>query len=146
MVFALIGALIVTLTLLPVLCAWLMRGGVRERRNPAFGVIRSPTPRASISASAAARPHLVAALALATSLLLAPFIGGEFMPQLDEGALWVRATMPYTISFDESAKITPQIRDVLKVFPTSPRSPRNSAGPTTEPIPRASSTSSSTLG
>ena len=39
------------------------------------------------------------------------------MPQLDEGALWVRATMPYTISYDESAKITPQIRAVLKSFP-----------------------------
>ncbi len=30
-------------------------------------------------------------------------LGAEFMPKLDEGALWVRATMPYTISFDESA-------------------------------------------
>jgi cobalt-zinc-cadmium resistance protein CzcA len=51
------------------------------------------------------------------SLLLIPFIGGEFMPHLDEGALWVRATMPYTISFDESAKITPRIRNVLRSFP-----------------------------
>jgi len=39
------------------------------------------------------------------------------MPHLDEGALWVRATMPYTISYDESAKITPRIRDILKSFP-----------------------------
>ena len=39
------------------------------------------------------------------------------MPHLDEGALWVRATMPYTISFDESAKITPKIRDILTSFP-----------------------------
>ena len=54
---------------------------------------------------------------LAGSLLLLPFIGGEFMPHLDEGALWVRATMPYTISFDESAKITPRIRDILRSFP-----------------------------
>jgi cobalt-zinc-cadmium resistance protein CzcA len=54
---------------------------------------------------------------LAGSLLLVPHIGAEFMPQLDEGALWVRATMPYTISFDESAKVTPQIRDVLRSFP-----------------------------
>ena len=37
-----------------------------------------------------------------------PFIGAEFMPHLDEGALWVRATMPYTISFEESSKIAPQ--------------------------------------
>ena len=39
------------------------------------------------------------------------------MPQLDEGALWVRATMPYTISFDESAKITPKVREILHSFP-----------------------------
>ena len=39
------------------------------------------------------------------------------MPQLDEGALWVRATMPYTISYDESARITPKIRDILQSFP-----------------------------
>ncbi len=39
------------------------------------------------------------------------------MPHLDEGAIWVRATMPYTISFEESAKIVPQIRAILKSFP-----------------------------
>src|SRR5581483_3871782 len=38
-------------------------------------------------------------------------------PHLDEGALWVRATMPYTISFEESAKIAPQIRDILMSYP-----------------------------
>ena len=44
-------------------------------------------------------------------------IGAEFMPTLDEGALWVRATMPYTISFQEAAQISPQIRQVLHSFP-----------------------------
>ena len=39
------------------------------------------------------------------------------MPKLDEGALWVRATMPYTISFDESSRIVPEIRAVLHSFP-----------------------------
>src|SRR5690349_7990633 len=39
------------------------------------------------------------------------------MPKLDEGALWVRATMPYTISFDEAAKIAPRVRQVLHSFP-----------------------------
>ncbi|MGH9420338.1 MAG: efflux RND transporter permease subunit, partial [Thermoanaerobaculia bacterium] len=39
------------------------------------------------------------------------------MPKLDEGALWVRATMPYTISFEESSKIVPQVRAILKSFP-----------------------------
>ena len=39
------------------------------------------------------------------------------MPHLDEGALWVRATMPYTISFEEAAKIAPQIREILMSYP-----------------------------
>jgi heavy metal efflux system protein len=39
------------------------------------------------------------------------------MPHLDEGALWVRATMPYTISFEESKKIAPQVREILRSFP-----------------------------
>ncbi len=53
----------------------------------------------------------------AASLLLVPFIGAEFMPHLDEGALWIRATMPYTISFEESSKISPQVRAILRSFP-----------------------------
>ena len=118
MVFALIGSLIVTLTLLPVLCAWFMRNGIRERRNAAFEAIKSAYttgldfclayPRATTFASA---------ILLAASLLLVPRIGAEFMPHLDEGALWVRATMPYTISYDEAARITPKVRDILKSFP-----------------------------
>jgi cobalt-zinc-cadmium resistance protein CzcA len=118
MIFALIGSLIVTLTLLPVLCSWLMRSGVRERHNVVFERIRGgyvrgldrslARPRATIAASA---------LLLFVSLLIFADVGAEFMPHLDEGALWVRATMPYTISFDESAKIVPQIRSIIASFP-----------------------------
>ena len=118
MIFALVGALLVTLILLPVLCSWFMRRGVRERRNAAFEAIKSlyvkgldfclARPWATMFASA---------VLLAGSLSLVPTIGAEFMPQLDEGALWVRATMPYTISFDESARIAPQIRAILRSFP-----------------------------
>jgi len=66
------------------------------------------------------RPKLTifgAAVIFGLTLLLVPFIGGEFMPHLDEGALWVRATMPYTISFDEAAKFAPEIRDILMSYP-----------------------------
>jgi cobalt-zinc-cadmium resistance protein CzcA len=118
MVFALVGSLIVTLTLLPVLCAWFMRNGVRERRNAAFEFIKNAYTRGLDACLE--RPWattLASAALLAVSLLLIPRIGAEFMPQLDEGALWVRATMPYTISFDESAKIAPQVRDILRSFP-----------------------------
>jgi cobalt-zinc-cadmium resistance protein CzcA len=118
MVFALVGSLIVTLTLLPVLCAWFMRDGVRERRNAVFEAVKSwYAARLDYCLRHPRGTTLASCLLLAASLLLIPFIGGEFMPHLDEGALWVRATMPYTISFDESAKITPRIRDILKAFP-----------------------------
>jgi cobalt-zinc-cadmium resistance protein CzcA len=118
MIFALVGSLVVTLTLLPVLCGWFMRNGVRERRNAAFESIKAlygkgldaclSRPKATIAGSA---------ILLVLSLLLVPRIGSEFMPKLDEGALWVRATMPYTISFDESAKIAPKVRGILRSFP-----------------------------
>ncbi len=118
MIYALIGSLIVTLTLLPVLCALLMRRGVRERRNRIFEHVRSGYARWLDRSLAKPWPTtIIPAVLLGLSLLLVPAIGAEFMPHLDEGALWVRATMPYTISYDEAAKITPQIRDVLRSFP-----------------------------
>ena len=118
MVFALIGSLIVTLTLLPVLCAWFMRKGVQEKRNAAFERMKSVYTKGLDFCLA--RPWgtaIASAILLGASLLLVPRIGAEFMPHLDEGALWVRATMPYTISFDESAKIAPKVRDILRSFP-----------------------------
>src|ERR1700690_2941998 len=60
---------------------------------------------------------LVATLIFGATLLLVPFIGGEFMPHLDEGALWIRATLPYTISFEESSRFSPQVRNILMQYP-----------------------------
>ena len=118
MILALIGSLVVTLTLLPVLCSWFMRKGVRARRNRAFEAIKARYAR--WLDCCLARPWSTtgaSAVLLLAALLLVPHIGAEFMPQLDEGALWVRATMPYTISFDESAKIVPKVREILAAFP-----------------------------
>ena len=118
MIFALIGSLIVTLTLLPVLCSWLMRSGVRERRNAVFERIRSSYVVGLDRCLARPLGTIIAsAVLLMASLLLFADVGAEFMPHLDEGALWVRATMPYTISFDQSAKIVPQIRSIIASFP-----------------------------
>jgi cobalt-zinc-cadmium resistance protein CzcA len=117
-IFALIGSLIVTLTLLPVLASWLFRSGVKERRNAAFEWIKGVYRRGLDAALAHPWPTIFGSAAVfVVSLLFVPFIGAEFMPHLDEGALWVRATMPYTISFDESSKIVPQVRSILKSFP-----------------------------
>ncbi|MGE5233439.1 MAG: efflux RND transporter permease subunit [Acidobacteriota bacterium] len=117
-IFALVGAFVLTVTLVPVLCAWALRKGVRERRNPAFEAIR----RVYIKGLDAclARPWattLGSAGLLVASLLLIPGIGAEFMPHLDEGSLWIRANLPSTISFEEAAKISPKVRSLLRSFP-----------------------------
>jgi cobalt-zinc-cadmium resistance protein CzcA len=118
MSFALIGALILTLTLTPVLAAYWFKKGVREKPNRPYEWMKKQY--AKQLDWALDRPKLVMVLAtliFAATLLLVPFIGGEFMPHLDEGALWVRATMPYTISFEEASKIAPQIRAILMSYP-----------------------------
>jgi heavy metal efflux system protein len=117
-IFALLGSLILTLTLLPVLCALVFRKGIRERHNVIFEAIKSAyTKGLDLCLHHPWATTAVSALLLAVSLLLIPGIGAEFMPHLDEGALWIRATMPYTISFEEASKISPQVRSVLSSFP-----------------------------
>ena len=56
------------------------------------------------------------------------FIGAEFMPHLDEGSLWVRATMPYTISFEEASKLGPQMREPAARASRRSRQSRTSSG------------------
>jgi heavy metal efflux system protein len=117
-IFALAGALALTLTLLPVLCSLFLRSGVRERRNAVFDAVRAAYARALDRCLAHPRATVLASAGLfAASLVLITGIGAEFMPHLDEGALWVRATMPATISLEESSKLVPQFRRILGSFP-----------------------------
>jgi cobalt-zinc-cadmium resistance protein CzcA len=117
-IFALIGALALTLTLVPVLCSWVLKSGVEEKRNGAFEWIKKRYGR-MLDWSLRNRAMVVWAsvILFAVSAVLTVSVGAEFMPKLDEGALWVRATMPYTISLEESSKIVPQVRAILKSFP-----------------------------
>ncbi len=115
---ALVGALILTLTFVPVMCSYWFKKGVRERENKPFEWMRKiyavqldwclDHPKSTMTG---------ATLIFAATLLLIPFIGGEFMPHLDEGALWVRATMPYTVSFETASKFSPQVRNILLKYP-----------------------------
>jgi cobalt-zinc-cadmium resistance protein CzcA len=117
-IYALIGSLALTLTVIPVLCSIGLRGGVKERRNHVFEWLRDRYASGLDWCLNHRVATVVASIALfAVSLGIAYTRGGEFMPKLDEGALWVRATMPYTISFEESSKIVPQVRSILQSFP-----------------------------
>ena len=118
MCFALVGSLLCSLTLLPVLCAYFLRKHVHEPELKLYDRIRDWYGRAlAICLRNRALTVIVCLLIFLASLLLIPGIGAEFMPHLDEGALWVRATTPYTISFEEASKLSPQIRDILLSFP-----------------------------
>src|SRR3954469_16297207 len=118
MAFALLGSLVCTLTLLPVLCAYFLRKNVKEPSIPAYERVRDGYGRLLAVSLRHQTATVVICLAIfAASMLLVPFIGAEFMPHLDEGAIWVRATMPYTISFEEASKLGPQVREILLSFP-----------------------------
>ncbi len=118
MSYALLGSLIFTLTLVPVLASYWFKNGVKEVVNRPYEWVKGiyageldwclNHPKITI---------FVATIIFGSTLLLIPYIGGEFMPHLDEGALWVRATMPYTISFEESSKFAPEIRNILLSYP-----------------------------
>ena len=118
MSIALVGALILTLTFVPVMCSYWFKKGVHEPTNRPFEWIRRQYARHLDRCLDHPKTTIVVALAIfGATLLLVPFIGGEFMPHLDEGALWVRATMPYTISYEEAAKFSPQVRNILMKYP-----------------------------
>src|SRR5579864_5956889 len=118
MAFALLGALVLTLTVVPVLASYWFKNGVKEYRNFVFEWIKSfYGGMLGWCLRHARTTMLLATLVFGATLLLVPAIGGEFMPHLDEGALWVRATMPYTISFEEASAFAPKIRAILSAFP-----------------------------
>src|SRR5580700_2915234 len=118
MSFALLGSLLCSLTLLPVLCSFFLRKHVHEPRARLYEVIRNGYGRMLGWCLRNRTITVLVILAIfGASLLLIPSIGGEFMPHLDEGALWVRATTPYTISFEEASRLSPQIRNILLSFP-----------------------------
>lgn len=118
MAFALIGALILTLTFVPVLASYWFKSGVKEKENRVFNWIRDNyAGRLDWCLDHPKTTIFGCILIFGATLLLVPLIGGEFLPHLDEGALWVRATMPYTISFEDSAKFAPQVRDLLVKYP-----------------------------
>jgi cobalt-zinc-cadmium resistance protein CzcA len=115
---ALVGSLILTLTFVPVMCWYWFKKGVHERANKPFDWVRRKyAGQLKWCLNHPKITMLVAAAIFGATLLLVPFIGGEFMPHLDEGALWVRATLPYTISFEEASRFSPQVRNILMKYP-----------------------------
>jgi len=116
--FALLGALIFTLTLVPVMASILLKKNVREKHNPFVQFITRGTIKAFSFTYAHKRASLLAAtLIVLLGLSSFKFLGTEFLPELNEGSIYVRASMPMSISLPESVNLTTQMRHIFEDFP-----------------------------
>lgn len=116
--FALLGALIFTLTLVPVLCHIFLNKNVREKDNPFVNFWNRIVEKGIIFTFKHKKTTLIASvLLIAGSFFSATFLGTEFLPQLNEGALWVEAKMPMSNSLAETVKMTAILRKELRAFP-----------------------------
>ncbi|MBM2841679.1 MAG: Heavy metal efflux pump CzcA [Bacteroidetes bacterium] len=113
--FALLGSLILALTFVPVMCTYLLKGKVSEKENILLSFLKKvylPVLNAALNHRAIVISTAVALLII--SLVLFPFIGTEFLPQLDEGAIAVKAIrLPYPPSHSPSRS---RSTDTLNVF------------------------------
>ncbi|HEX7670872.1 MAG TPA: CusA/CzcA family heavy metal efflux RND transporter [Polyangiaceae bacterium] len=117
-VSALVGALLVSFTLVPVLSLFALRKHQTERESPLLKwAARAYEPTLALAMS---RPVVVGVLALGAliaSFVLLPRLGSEFLPELNEGALYVTFTLPRNISPTDGRKLTPRLKQLLKRTP-----------------------------
>jgi cobalt-zinc-cadmium resistance protein CzcA len=116
--FALLGALITTLTLVPVLINALLRKNVHEKHNPVVHFLTGLMVRGFVFHW----KHKKATIAVAFLIIIGGFyaftlLGSEFLPELDEGAIWLRAQLPYSASLDQSVQVARQVRKIIMDFP-----------------------------
>jgi len=118
--FALLGAMTFSIFIAPVLCAILFRNGVKEWHNPAM-VFLIKRYRTSLRWAVKNRLIIVgvgvASLAVAIYLTFSGTIGSEFLPHLDEGAIWARGAMANSVGETEGTRFAQQSRYILASFP-----------------------------
>jgi cobalt-zinc-cadmium resistance protein CzcA len=115
--FALLGALIFTLTLVPVLSHILLNKNVKEKNNPFVNFFNRIVEKAFRFSFKNKIITLTSSLAiLLITLFSSKFLGTEFLPQLNEGALWVEAKLPMSTSINETVKMVATLRKELQSF------------------------------
>ena len=117
--FALTGAVVMALTLTPVLASKLISADTEEKETAVMRALhRVYRPPSNFLLK---RPSLAGLMTAAMAVGLAvifPFLGGEFMPKLEEGNFWIRATLPTSVSLEQSGKYVHRMRDILRGCPT----------------------------
>ena len=115
---ALVGSLILSLTLVPLLCYWLLRSGVSEKESillHACKLVYEPTLRWALGHRRTV--IAVAVLVLAASLAAVPRLGTEFLPELNEGSVWINVPLPASVSVDEAQAEMSKYRRVIGAIP-----------------------------
>src|SRR6266852_4793111 len=118
--FALLGALLFALLIAPVLCTLLFRGEIKEWRNPVFHWLQEYYGRRLDWCFDHMKLTLglgIAALAVMLFLGFGGVIGSEFLPHLDEGAIWVRGTLAPSTGPSAGIDLANRARRVLANFP-----------------------------
>lgn len=116
--FALLGALITTLTLVPVLIHLLLRKNVHEKHNPVVHFLTKIMLGGFVAAFKRKEIVVVGAfIAMGIGIFSFRFLGTEFLPELNEGSIWLRIQLPYSISLDKSVEIANQARKIVQGFP-----------------------------
>jgi len=116
--FALLGALIFTLTLVPVLVGMLLKKNVKERHNPiVHGLTKGILGAFRVTFKHKRLTFIISLVIMILGLFSFKFLGTEFMPELNEGSLWIRASLPYSVSLEKSRTVADEIRQKLLTFP-----------------------------
>ena len=122
--FALLGALIFSMFIAPVLASFLFRSGVKQWRNPVMEFLTTGY-RKNVARAIHYRWFTVgvaiASFVLTIYLAFSGVIGSEFLPHLDEGAIWVRGTLAPSTGPTEGARVADRAREVLCSFPEVPQ-------------------------
>lgn len=131
--YALLGSMLLALTLIPVLATYLFRKGANAWENPVLVWLLNVYEK--VLAGALKRPAMVVAVAgivVISAFALAGALGVEFLPNLDEGVIWVRANLPAGISVEKSSEIAGQLRKIVAEYPqvklVSSQTGRNDSG------------------
>lgn len=116
--FALLGALIFTLTLVPALSSMLLKKNVVEKKNRFLEAVYSVTDRFFAVCQRNSRKVIVIALvAMVAGLGCFSLLGTEFLPEMNEGSIYARATLPSSVSLQESVRLADRFRTILRSFP-----------------------------
>src|SRR5262245_23359691 len=116
--FALVGGLLFSMIVGPVLASLVFPRGTREWHNPLMGALTRAYARAlSLAIDWRWVTVTAAALALTGTYLLSRVIGSEFLPHLDEGAIWVRGTLAPSTGPSEGTRVANRVRVMLASFP-----------------------------